>query len=103
MEYLSREAILNEMNETLRPIMDKYNVEDIGIFEEQGEGNHYYIGYTVRKNGEVFMTHTPYVINEDRLLRPEKQEWVIETDDGDRRGFSSLEEVFEEIDKGFEQ
>lgn len=102
MDYLSREAILNEMNETLRTIMDKYNVDDIGIFEEQGEGNHYYIGYTIRKDDEVFMTHTPYVINDEGLLRPEKQEWVIETDEGDMRGFSSLEEVFEEMDKGLE-
>ncbi|WP_209124289.1 DUF5634 family protein [Alkalihalobacillus sp. BA299] len=102
MEYLSRDEILEEMNQSLRPIMEKYEVEDIGIFEEQGEGNHYYIGYTIRKDGEVFMTHTPFVRNEEGLFRPEKNEWIIETDNGDLRGFSSLDDVFEEMSKGLE-
>ncbi|OLO27568.1 hypothetical protein BTR23_19815 [Alkalihalophilus pseudofirmus] len=102
MEYLSREEILDEMNHSLRTIMEKYNVDEIGVFEEQGEGNHYFIGYTIRKASEVFMTHTPYVKNEEGLLRPEKKEWVIETDEGDLRGFSSLDEVFEEMSKGIQ-
>lgn len=97
MEFIQREAILNEMNHSLHSILKKYDLEDVGIFQEEGEGNRYYLGYTVRKNGEVYMIHQEFTKNKEGDLASNEQSWVIESDDGDSRGYDSLDAVFDHI------
>ncbi|WP_179295638.1 DUF5634 family protein [Bacillus sp. FJAT-45350] len=101
MDFISRETIVAEMNESMQSLLDKYSLDDIGVFEEQGEGDTYYLGYTIRKNGEIYMIHKPFKKNDENQLLIEKQEWIIETDDGDTGGFTNLDEVFATINKGF--
>lgn len=98
MDYLSRDVIISEMNSSLREMMEKYQLDDIGIFEEQGEGNLYYVGYTIRKDGKVYMIHHPFVKNEEEELAPVNDEWIIEADEGDTRGYQNLDEVFSYIE-----
>ncbi len=101
MEFYARETILNEMNQSLPNMLSKYDLEDIGIFEEEGEGNSYYLGYTVRKNGDVNMIHQKFRKNAAGHLAPaERQVWVIESDDGDFRIYKSLDDVFQYLDIG---
>lgn len=44
MEFLPREQIINTLQEPLQSYIDKYGIDDIGIFEEEGQGNQYYLG-----------------------------------------------------------
>ncbi|MGO4886856.1 DUF5634 family protein [Anaerobacillus sp. MEB173] len=97
MEFLPRESVIREMNRSLHSMIEKYDLEDIGVFEEEGEGNNYHLGYTIRKNGEVYMVHQPYEKNNQGELTPVNREWVIESDAGDTRGYQSLNEVIQYI------
>jgi hypothetical protein len=81
--------------------MDKYDLDDIGIYEEEGEGNHYYMGYTIRKDGLVYMINRPYIKNAQNELTIDKDEWTVQTDEGNEvKGIHNLEEVFQKIDQG---
>jgi hypothetical protein len=101
MTFFSRETLIDKMNNTLPQMINKYNLEDIGIFEEEGEGNIYYIGYTVRKNGEVYMIHFPHEKNIEGKLAPlEEEKWVIESDDGDTNGYDNLDAAFDYLSNG---
>lgn len=99
MEFFPRDAIINEMNKSLSSILHQYNLEDVGVFEEEGEGNSYYLGYTIRKNNEVYMIHQQFTKNDQGELTVTNNEWIIESDDGDTRGYQSLEDVFHYIDE----
>jgi Family of unknown function (DUF5634) len=97
MEFLTREQIINELQESFQPFIDKYEIEDIGVFEEEGQDDHYYLGYTVRKDGKTFHIHSPYVKNQTGALTPEKNEWTVESDDPkekDIKGFENLDDAF---------
>jgi hypothetical protein len=100
MDFLSREQIINELQDTFQPFINKYGIEDIGIFEEEGQDNHYYLGYTVRKEGKTYHIHSPYLKNNHGGLSPERKEWTIESDEPDRKdlkGFKGLEDALREI------
>lgn len=100
MEFLPREQIINELQEPLQSYIEKYGIDDIGIFEEEGQGGHYYFGYTAKKGEKTYHIHAPFRKNDNGELTPIKNEWVIETDDPgvkDRRGFNDLESAFREI------
>ncbi|WP_084034835.1 DUF5634 family protein [Anaerobacillus alkalilacustris] len=60
MDFISREAIIREMTESLPSMIDQYELEDIAVFEEEGEDDRYYFGFTIRKNGDVYMIHQPF-------------------------------------------
>ncbi|KAA0550356.1 hypothetical protein FZW96_03185 [Bacillus sp. BGMRC 2118] len=101
MEYKQREQLLDDFIHSLESILEKYDLDDIGIYEEEGQGTHYFMGYTIRKNGKVFMLNRPYVKNENNELSLENNEWTIQTDEGNEiKGISSMEEVFEKINEG---
>ncbi|WP_236939176.1 DUF5634 family protein [Evansella clarkii] len=105
MDFLPRETIVNDLMHSFEPLMEKYILEDISVFEEEGEGDQYHMGYTVRKDDRVYMIHLPYRKNEDNQLAPVKREWVIESDAGDEpeaHGLENLDDVFEKINRGFE-
>ncbi|UTW69438.1 DUF5634 family protein [Anaerobacillus sp. HL2] len=36
------------MTKLLTNMLHNYQLEDVGVFEEQGEDDRYYIGYTIR-------------------------------------------------------
>lgn len=100
MDFLPREQVINGLQQSFQSYLDKYNVDDIGIFEEHGEGDRYFLGYTVNKNGKTYHIHSPYIKNDQGELAKEKDEWVVEPDDPnaeDQRGFSSIDSVFREI------
>ncbi|MBO1513031.1 DUF5634 family protein [Metabacillus bambusae] len=100
MDFLSREQIINELQDSFQPIINKYGIEDIGIFEEEGQDKHYYLGYTVRKEGKTYHIHSPYLKNNHGGLSPEKNEWTIESDEPakkDLKGFKGLEDALREI------
>lgn len=98
MEFVSREVLLNEMNESLKGMLIKYDLDDIGIFEEEGEGNLFHLGYTIRKNDTIHMIHIPFMKNGNGDLAPTDESWVIENADGDSRGYQTLEEVFQHLE-----
>jgi hypothetical protein len=56
-DYLSREQIMNVLQQSFQPCLNKYGIEDIGIFEEEGQDNRYYLGYTTRKDGKTHHIH----------------------------------------------
>ncbi|RXI95527.1 hypothetical protein DS745_24040 [Anaerobacillus alkaliphilus] len=99
MEYFQRETIINEMNDSLQGMLAKYGLDDVGIFEEEGEGKTYYLGYTVRKNGVVYMIHQAFTKNEEGQLAPAESSWVIESEAGDTRGYQNLDEVFNYLEE----
>jgi hypothetical protein len=101
MEFVPRSVIMNEFIETLQPMMEKYDLDQVGIFEEEGERNHYYIGYTINKDGNMLIVHMPFVKNERGELALQKQEWTIRTNGHERNGYSSLQEAMDDIDKTY--
>lgn len=100
MEYKHRDELLDDFIHSLEPMLEKYELEDIGIYEEEGQGAHYFMGYTIRKEGKVYMVNRPYVKNDNKELALEKEEWTIQTDEGDEvKGLHSIDEVFEKINE----
>lgn len=100
MDFLPREQVIEEMTETLHKMMEVYQLEDVGVFEEEGEGDVYYVGYTVRRKGDVFMMHMPFIKNDAGELAPRKIEWTVETEEEDFHGYQSLDDVFTAISNG---
>ena len=41
--YLSREQIMNELQQSFELYLNKYGIENIGIFEEEGQDDRYYL------------------------------------------------------------
>lgn len=100
MEFLPREKIINELQQPFQSYIEKYGIDDIGIFEEHGEGDRYYLGYTVNKDGKTFHIHSPYLKNDQGELALENDEWTLESDNPsleDQRGYDDLESVFRNI------
>lgn len=98
MEFLSRESVLQELNDSLEQMMTKYNLDDVGIYEEEGANEEFFLGFTVRKNGKVYMINEPYVKDEKGNIAIKEKTWTIQTDQGkEAKGFDSLDEVFQHI------
>lgn len=100
MEFIPREQVMSELQQSLQTYIQQFDIDAIGIFEEQGEGDHYYLGYTVTKGEKTYHIHLPYVKNNEGGLSPAKNEWTIESDDPqvqDERGYSNIEEVFNHL------
>jgi hypothetical protein len=74
-----------------------YNLEQIGIFEEEGEDNLYYMGYTINKDGKMIFLHMPFIKNERGELALQKQEWTIRMNGNERKGYGSLSEAMADI------
>jgi len=100
MEFLAREEILNDLQQSMPAFMNQYNLDDIGLYEEQGQGDVYYMGYTVKKNGKTYHIHTPYHKNEHGQFASQQTSWTAEPDEPnkeDLKGYTSLESVFRDI------
>lgn len=100
MEYTNRDEVIKDLQQAFQPLMDKYEIEDIGVFEEQGQKNQYHIGYTIRKEGKTYMVHTPYLKNENGQLTPSNDEWTVETDEPnleDRSGYKGIDEALRSL------
>lgn len=100
MESVPVEQLISDLKSSFRPLMEKNNIDDIGIFEEEGEDNYYHLGYTVRKDDRVYMVHLPFIKNEEGHLTLAKQEWIVETDDPtdeDVKGFGNIDDVFQSL------
>lgn len=100
MKFLTREERMHELQQSFHSLLDKYSLDDIGIYEEQGPHDQYYMGYTIKKNGATYMIHSTYTKNENGLLAPADHEWTIETDEAntnDLKGYKSLEDVFGQL------
>lgn len=100
MEFLPREQIIDEMQQSLQSYLNEYNFDDIGIFEEEGQEERYYMGYTINKNGKTYIVHSPFQKNKAGELSPIAKEWTIETDEPhkkDQKGFHDLESALNHI------
>jgi hypothetical protein len=97
MDFVKREVIMNELIETLEPMMETYDLDQIGIFEEEGENDLYYMGYTLNKGEEMIVLHMPFVKNARGELALQKQEWTIRMDGNEQKGYHSLEEAMNHI------
>lgn len=100
MNNLSREQIINELHQSFQSYIEKYDLEDIGIFEEEGQNDLYYIGYTIKKAGKTYHMHIPYRKSSSGGLAPINNEWTVESDDpqgDDIGGYKNLESVFRDI------
>ncbi|AGT31784.1 hypothetical protein M493_07495 [Geobacillus genomosp. 3] len=97
MEFAPRSVVIEEFIDTLEPMMEAYDLDQVGIFEEHGEGNRYYIGYTINKDDEMIVVHMPFVRNERGEVALEKQEWTVRKDGDEKTGYRSLQEAMEEV------
>jgi hypothetical protein len=100
MEYLSRGQIIHELQQSFQTYINQYNLDDIGVFEEEGQDDLYYLGYTVKKGGKTYHIHSPYTKNSHGGLSPAENEWTIESDEPqkeDLTGYHNLESVFRDI------
>jgi len=99
-DYLSREQIMNELQESFQPYLNKYGIEAIGLFEEEGQDDRYYLGYTTRKDGKIHHIHLPFQKNGDGGLAAIDRKWTVESDnpqEKDLKDFEDLDHVFREI------
>ena len=98
--YQSREQIMNVLQQSFQPYLNKYGIEDIGIFEEEGPDDRYYLGYTTRKDGKTHHIHLPFQKNSDGGLAAIDRKWTVESDnpqEKDLKDFEDLDHVFREI------
>lgn len=97
MQFLKREERMNEMLHSLEPLLEQYQLDEIGIYEEEGVNDLYYMGYTVKKGEHVYMIHQPYVKNEKEELALQEPQWTIQSEQKESKGYSSLEDVLTQI------
>lgn len=100
LEYGTREEIMNTLQQSFHSLMNTYQLEDIGLFEEQGPNGEYYMGYTINQNGGTYMLHQTYKTNSDGQFALITKEWTIETDEpnyDDKKGYVSIEEAFQHL------
>ncbi|WP_026561254.1 DUF5634 family protein [Bacillus sp. J37] len=100
MKYSNRDEVINDLQKAFQPLISKYDIEDIGVFEEQGQKDQYHMGYTIRKDGKTFMVHTPYLKNESGQLLAANNEWTVETDEPnskDVNGYKGLDEALRSL------
>ncbi|MET3696415.1 hypothetical protein SAMN05877753_103341 [Bacillus oleivorans] len=100
MDFLPREQIIRDLQQSFQMYINQYGIEDIGIFEEEGEDDRFYLGYTVRKDGKTYHIHTPYMKNNNGELAVIHEDWTVETDEPQREdlsGYPDLDSVFREI------
>lgn len=98
MNFQTREEIAHELKRELQTLLSTYQLDDIGIFEEQGAHNQYYMGYTVKKDGKTYMIHKPFLKNEQGLLTKTNEDWTMETDEPnhpDVIGYRNLKDAFQ--------
>ncbi|KOP82855.1 DUF5634 family protein [Cytobacillus solani] len=97
MESLSREQLINNMQKSFQMYINQYGLDDIGVFEEEGQDDLYYFGYTIKKDGKTHHIHSPYRKDTHGGLSPIINEWTIESDEPqktDLKGYHSLESAF---------
>ncbi|MCM3600853.1 DUF5634 family protein [Robertmurraya korlensis] len=100
MKYGTREEIMNTLQQSFHSLMDTYQLEDIGVFEEQGPNGEYYFGYTINQNGGTYMLHQTYKANHNGKFELITNEWTIETDEpnfNDKKGYENIEEAFHHL------
>lgn len=100
MDYRSREQIINELQQSFQSYLNKYEIETIGIFEEEGQDDRYYLGYTTRKDGKTHHIHMPFQKGNDGGLALLDRKWTVESDnpqEKDLKNFEDLDHVFREI------
>ncbi|HWO95616.1 MAG TPA: DUF5634 family protein [Bacillus sp. (in: firmicutes)] len=97
MHFLKREERMNEMLHSLESLLKQHQLDEIEIYEEEGEDELYYMGYTVKKGEHVYMVHQPYVKNEKKELALKEPQWTIQSEQGESKGYPSLEDVFNQI------
>lgn len=100
MDFSSREQIINHLQQSFQIYLNQFEIDDIGIFEEEGQGDQYFLGYTIKKNEKTYHIHTPYIKNHSGALAPSEKGWIVETDNPqgeDLRGFQDIESAFQQI------
>jgi hypothetical protein len=100
MDHLSREEVINALQEPFQSYLEQYGMEDIGIFEEDGQDDIYHMGYTVKKDGKTYHIHTSFRKNNEQELAPLNNLWTVESDDPhkeDHTGYRDLESAFRNI------
>lgn len=100
MEYSTREQIIDELQQSFAAYLNQYDLDDIGIFEEEGQGDQYHFGYTAKKDGKTYHIHTPFIKNNNGDLAPLNHDWTIETDEpekNDLSGYHDIESAFRDI------
>ncbi|PMC34119.1 hypothetical protein CJ195_24480 [Bacillus sp. UMB0899] len=100
MQFTNRDKVIKDLQQAFQPLIEQYGIEDIGVFEEQGQKNQYHMGYTIRKDGKTYMVHTPYFKNELGQLSAGNSEWTVETDEPsseDIGGYKGLDEALRSL------
>ncbi|WP_102275145.1 DUF5634 family protein [Cytobacillus massiliigabonensis] len=100
MESLPREQLIANLQKSFQMYINQYGMDDIGVFEEEGQDDLYYLGYTIKKDGKTYHIHSPYRKDTFGGLSLIKNEWTIESDEPqktDLNGFHSLDSAFRYI------
>ncbi|MGG0719618.1 DUF5634 family protein [Robertmurraya massiliosenegalensis] len=100
MEYLTRSRVMEDLQEPFQQYLERFELDEIGVYEEDGQDDIYHMGYTVTKNGKTYHIHTSFRKNDKDGLSPLNNLWTLEPDDpsfGDRTGYRDVESVFREI------
>lgn len=100
-DVISREAMFNEINSSLEEIFAKYNLDDIAIFEEEDIDNGYTVGYTIKKDDEIHKILLPITKNENGELTRLNDNFIVESNNRNSKGYESLEDVLNYLELGF--
>jgi hypothetical protein len=99
MDFISRKEIIAGLNHSLEPMLNKYNLDEIGVYEEEGEGKTYYMGYTIKKDNHVFMIHLPYEKNNEGELSVKDSTWTIQSENNEVRGIETLDQAVNQMNQ----
>lgn len=100
MEYITRSNLIEELQEPFQQYLEQFELDEIGIYEEDGQDDITHMGYTVTKNGQTYHLHTSFRKNEQERLTPLNNLWTLERDEPsseDRTGYRDVESIFREI------
>lgn len=98
-QFESRGQLVNQLSHSMEPLLNEYQLDDIGVYQEEGVEDLYYAGYTIKKEDKVYMIHQPYSKNKNGEISMVDGQWTIQSDDGnyEKKNIGSLEEAFSYI------
>jgi hypothetical protein len=97
MDVQSRNTIINSLEGDFNTLMEQYNLDRIGVYEEEGKDNLYYMGYTVVKDGKTYMLSTPYSKDNNGQLSSKNAPWTLQAEDGEKAGYQTIHDILSEI------
>ncbi|GGM22209.1 hypothetical protein GCM10011351_05130 [Paraliobacillus quinghaiensis] len=100
MKICIREEIINQLNESIPQMLQKYQFDRITTFETTGQVDSFYLGYQISIHSKTYRVYLPYLQYSEETLIALTPIWTIETIGNDMttyRAYETLEKCLNKL------